>query len=249
MNTNKNDEILKSHIKDLHDKCFNKNIQTSTGFLDLREQSIVVTMCKTYKVPYVLYGGFGDAQRKKLYFLPDYQEEPMHQLSILEVLHNAPGKLSHRDYLGSVLGLGVKREKIGDILISENGAQIIIEDNISNFLISNFIKAGKINLSVCLKPLTELIETVENTRIINDTVKSLRLDAIISSGFSCSRGTALKYIQSSKVFVNDILTEKPDKTISDGDKIILRGSGKIIVYTEGILSKKGRINISIKKFI
>lgn len=249
MNTYKDDEIFKSHITDLSDKCFNKNIQTSTGFLDLREQSIVKLMSRDFKVPYVLFGGFEDAQRKKLYFLPDYIDEPDTDISILEISHNTSNSLSHRDYLGSVLGLGVKREKIGDIIVFDKGAQIIIENNISNFMMSNFVKTGRINVSTELKNISQLKETVQEIKIINDTVKSLRLDAIISSGFSCSRGNALKYIQSSKVFVNDVLTEKADKQINEGDKIILRGSGKIILSSIGSLSKKGRIIIEIQKFI
>ncbi|MBO5454403.1 MAG: RNA-binding protein [Clostridia bacterium] len=245
----KDDEIFKAHIKDKHQKCFSKNIQTETGFLDLRQQSIVHEMSRSFCVPYIMYGGYEDAQRKKLYFLPDYYEVPENNISIIDVSYKSTTTLSHRDFLGAVLATGLKRDRIGDILVFEHSAQIIVENDVSDYIYSNLFKAGKVNLKLSILDLKHLKNAEQKTKIITDTVMSLRLDSLISSAFSCSRSDAVKHISTGNVYLNDLQTIKPDKLVCEGDKLILRGKGKVILKSIGSLSKKGRINIQIEKFI
>jgi len=249
MNNIKEDEIFKAHIKDKHQKCFSKNIQTETGFLDLHQQSIVHEISRDFSVPFVLFGGYEDAQRKKLYFLPDYFDAPANNICIINAEYKGISKLSHRDYLGSVLGLGLKREKIGDILVFDNNAQLIVESDVADFIYTNLSKAGKVNLIVSILDLSSLKHAEQKTKIINDTVMSLRLDSLVSSAFSCSRSDAVKQISAGNVYVNDIQTLKPDKAINEGDKLILRGSGKAYLKSVGNLSRKGRINIQIERYV
>ncbi len=249
MNKIKEDEIFKSHIIDKHKKCFVKNIQTETGFLDLRQQSIVHEMSRDFSVPFKLFGGFEDAQRKKLYFLPDYISEPSENIDLIDIIYKGTKQLSHRDFLGSVLALGLKREKIGDIIIFDNGAQILVENDISDFIYSNLFKAGRTNLKISIIGLDNIKAMEQKTKLIHDTVMSLRLDSVIGSAFSCSRSDAAKQILSGSVYVNDIIVLKPDKLLNEGDKLILRGSGKAVLKFIGNLSKKGRTNIEIERYI
>ncbi len=249
MNTFKEDEIFKAHINDKHQKCFSKNIQTETGFLDLRQQSLIYEMSRDFSVPFELFGGYDDAQRKKLYFLPDYLDKPLNNMLLINIDYKGPSKLTHRDFLGAVLALGLKREKIGDIIVLNNGAQIIVESDVADFVYSNLSKAGKSNLSLSISDIENLKSAEQKIKLIHDTVMSLRLDALISSAFSCSRSDAVKQINAGNVYVNDIQTQKPDKLIFEGDKLILRGSGKAVLKTIGKISKKGRTNIEIERYI
>ena len=247
---NKEDALLLANILDKHELCQNKNFVTATSFLDLRQQGLVHLIKNEFKVKYELFGGFADAERKVLYFLPEWEEELTdHNLCLLNVTPNANKPLSHRDYLGSVLSLGIKRETIGDILVSDNGAQIITNNNMAEFLLNNYVSAGHFSLSCEIKELSSLIVPKPDIKTISDTVMSLRLDSAVSSCFSISRSQAVKAIESGKVFLNDLEMLKCDKQIKEGDKIILRGKGKAVITKASEKSKKGRIWLEIERYV
>lgn len=247
---NKEDNLLCAYVLDKHDMCENKNFQTNTYFLDLRQQGIVKNISKDFSVKHCFYGGFDDAERKIIYFIPDYMDEAeTDELCVLEVTHSGHKELSHRDYLGSVLSLGLKRESIGDIIVSPSKAQIITTEKIADFLKNNYAKAGHINLSCDIKPISELELAEKKVKLITDTVMSLRLDSVVASAFSISRTLAVKNITAGKVFLNDAEVLKVDKQIEEGNKIILRGKGKAILKSVSGTSKKGRIWIEIERYI
>lgn len=249
MNKLREDDILRAHITDKQCKCFNKNIQTETGFLDLRQQSIAYEISRNFCVPFKLFGGYEEAERKKLYFFPNYINEPSNNIKLINITYKGIKQLTHRDFLGSILSLGLKREKIGDIIVFENGCQIIIENDIADFVYSNLSTAGKSTLNLSVTSIDNIKLQKQNVKLIKDTVMSLRLDAVISSAFSCSRSDAAKHIINGSVYVNDLLVQKTDKLVCEGVKLILRGKGKAILKSVGDLSKKGRINIEIVRYI
>ena len=146
---------------------------------------------------YVFYGGYDDAERTVAAFLPDYASEADIPLCVIRADTAAGGrKLTHRDYLGSLTGLGIKREMTGDILVRDDGADIIILDDIKDFLLLNYGKAGRTSLDLSALPLSELNIPEAKTVMIKDTVASLRLDNVISSAFKLSRGKAAEAIRS-----------------------------------------------------
>lgn len=199
----------------------------------------------------VFYGGYNDAERVILINLPDYAfvdtEKP---LSVIRVSIAEGSKvLTHRDYLGSLLGIGIKRDLVGDILVRENGADIIVLDEISDFIVANYFKAGRVNLSVDKVDISELIIPKQNLQTITDTVASLRLDSVISSAFGLSRGKASEAITKGIVFVNHIETLKPDYQVKEGDKLTLRGRGKAVLASVGGKSRKDRQYITIEKYV
>lgn len=230
---------------------------THTNFLNLAERSAVTAFCKENGAKFHFYGGYPDAERTVLFILPDYMEAdenfPSDEDEILCLLScRAPmgaKSLSHRDYLGSLLALGLEREVIGDILVRENGADIIILKKISDYLLVNFNKAGNVSLKCEIQPIGELILPEIKTQIIRESIASVRLDNIICAVFGFSRTEASAQITKGLVFVNDMEILKPDARLNIGDKIVVRGKGKAYFKELGGTTRKGRLSVIFEKFI
>lgn len=182
--------------------------------------------------------------------LPDYafleNEKPL--TVIRAVKSEGSRELTHRDYLGSLIGLGIKREMVGDILVREDGADIICMSDFADFVLMNYCKAGRTNLSLSQVDIKDLIVPERKTQIITDTVASLRLDSIVASAFNLSRGKASEAISRGIVFVNHMETTKPDQQLSEGDRITLRGKGKAVLSEIGGKSRKDRQYIKIERY-
>ena len=198
----------------------------------------------------IFYGGYSDAERVILINLPDYAfleaEEPLTVIRATKA--EGSRDLTHRDYLGSLIGLGIKREMVGDILVREDGADIIVMRDFADFVMMNYCKAGRTNLSLTQHPIKDLIVPERKTQIITDTVASLRLDSVVASAFSLSRGKASEAISRGIVFVNHMETTKPDQQVAEGDRITLRGKGKAILSEIGGKSRKDRQYIKIERY-
>ncbi|MBE6031036.1 MAG: hypothetical protein E7225_05515 [Clostridiales bacterium] len=218
------------------------------------------------------YGGYGDAERRVLVILPEYAHvtdvvPDMHdnresQIDDMNSAEDCPlcilkvrtkggmsRKLTHRDYLGSLLGLGIKREKVGDILVLDDGADIIVLKELSEFLAVNYEKAGRTNLNVEICDITALDVGKINIEERRDTVASLRLDSLVSSVFGISRGKAQEAIKMGLVFVNSAQISKADMMLGEGDKIVLRGRGKAVLREVAGRSKKDRIYVVFDKYV
>ena len=188
-----------------------------------------------------------------MFCLPDYtslEDASKDALKVIRVKSKEGGRtLRHGDYLGSLTGLGVSRSKIGDILVNEGGADIIVSSEIVEFLMTNYAKAGRNYLSLSEHELSEL-ELPENSRLtVKDTVASLRLDNIVSSAFGLSRAKAQEAIKRGIVFVNSIEQTKVDVQIDEGDKIVLRGKGKVLVKEIGNRTRKDRIFMEFERYV
>ncbi len=245
-NISKDEKIIVSNIMDRHNRTLNKNIMTCTDFLDLNAQSLVKEMERDFKVPYVLFGGFEEAERKVLFFLPDYEVDIKEEIKVLKVSHAKNTELTHRHFLGSVLNCGIKREKTGDILVFDDFAQILIKEDIADFLLTNYFKVGRHEISTELITTDEIIVKEIEYKEICDTVSTLRLDSVLSSAFRLSRENAKNAINSKLVYVNDVLCIKADKMLNEGDKIKLHKKGRAILSKVGSTSKKGRVFITLK---
>lgn len=281
--------MLLASVNDRARQCDERYSITSTSFLDIRQRIFVEASCRSNKeilwlnedasgnydnpdvtgtgrVRGFLFGGYPDAERRIVLFLPDYEDLSnvlnSSEACPLAVIRAQSGrwqrsaddssnmrKLSHRDYLGSLLGLGLKREVIGDILVRDDGADIIILREIVDFLMMNYEKAGRTSLKLSLHPITEL-KTAE-IKIIEkrDTVASLRIDNLVSAAFDISRSKAQEAIKQGIVFVNSALVQKPDKELQEGDKLVLRGKGKAVLKEISGVTRKDRIYVFFDKYI
>ncbi len=266
----KEDNFLLGQIEDKIAQCENKYIVTSTGFLDSHQQSMARIYCRKNHVPVFdraaeqtaasegrlpscrvrFYGGYDDAERVILINLPDYAfVEDDDPLTVIRAAAPAGSRvLTHRDYLGSLVGLGIKRDLLGDILVRPDGADIIVLADIADFILMNYCKAGRTNLSLEQVPVTELIVPETERKIITDTVASLRLDNIVASAFGLSRGKAAEAVKGGIVFVNHVEVTKTDAPVSEGNQITLRGKGKARLAEIGGRSRKDRLYIQIERY-
>ncbi len=255
----KEDKILFAHIEDLYDKCVNGYTAGHSGFLDLRQQSLINDRYK-YDNLICFYGGYEDAERRICIFLPEWisqnateyfsdneEENPVVWIRA----YRQPGtrNLSHRDYLGSLVGTGIKREKIGDILVRDDGADIAVLRDISDFLLYNYDKAGRTSLKLEVVSSSEIKLPALRFKEITDTVASLRLDSVLSSAFGLSRAKAAEAVRRGIVFVNSAQIVKPDFNVNEGDRLVIRGTGKARLAMIGGSSKKGRTYIRIEKYL
>ncbi len=244
----KEEKMLVSSLLDKAGRAEQKNIPIYSSFLDLHMQSLAMAQQKQYRCTFLLWGGYADAERKIAVFLPDYMDAPDEDaLSVVRVEVKNSAKLTHRDYLGSVLGTGLKREQIGDILVDEKGATVIVKSEIAEFLAQNLLKVARENVSCSVFALSEAVfAPTEPKSEIVVSAASLRLDKITAEAFKVSRTDASAAILSGKVFVNQREILKPDFAVAEGDKVTFRGKGKAELSAVLGLSKKGKQRISIK---
>lgn len=243
MNT---DDLVVSKLLDKRNICFNKNIMTNTKFLNGHELSLCLENLK-FEYNYKAFGGYDDAERQIIVFYPDYIEEIEYPIEVIQIKYKK--KVSHRDVLGSLMGIGIKREMVGDILIHDDFANIFVLCEISDFIMMNLMKIGSQNISLDKISINDIEQTDVDFKIIKDTVSSIRFDSVVSSGFLISRSKAVDFIRASNVYLNNIICTKTDQKINIGDKISIRGKGKIILSDILGKSKKDRIFIEIKKFV
>ena len=255
------DEILLSHARDLKTKCADSSVITNTAFLDMRQRTLLISLEKEQSkyASQFYFGGFGDAERTVCVFLPKFYEADSAEeffsenpednpLSVIRVDKDKFTVLSHRDYLGALMGLSIKREMLGDIITDENGAFVICLKTVERFILENLKSAGRATVRCRKAEFSEMKKTEEKYDEIFSSVASTRLDCIVAAAFKLSRGNAAKAIESGIVFVNGVQILKTDYKVDEGEKIVLRGSGKAVLSEIKGESKKGRTHIIIKKY-
>lgn len=250
------DRLLLAKVLDRARQTSSRNIPTTTDFLSPQQQTLTCDLLRLAgfaETDYVRLGGYEGAERNLFLFLPDWlePEDAMGQSPIrcLRAAFRAEYALSHRDFLGSLMGMGIVREKLGDILVGPDSADLIVLDTVADFLLQSWDSAGRAKLTVSeIEPDHIHIPQV-NCQEVRDTVSSLRLDAIASTGFRMARGKAADLIASGRVQVNWRECTKPDKLLSAGDTVSARGFGKFELTEVGGVTKKGRTSIVLKRYI
>lgn len=249
------DSVLLSKAEDRMLKCINDYVVTSTSFLDICQQSVLNTKFTVSDgVNAVFYGGYDTSERNILVFSPDFlglsdfdltesyfRENPDdNPLTVLRLMKDSFSSATHRDYLGALMGLGIKREMIGDIIVNENGADIIVVRTISSFIKNELKSVGRASVAVNEIDFSELSGNINNIRedIIN--ISSMRIDNVISACFRLSRSESANAIASGSVYVNSMQILKADKKVNIGDKIVYRTKGKVVLKEVSGVSKKGR---------
>ncbi len=246
------DRVLLAKIYEKLSRASAGNIPGHTSFLSLREQDLILRLMG--KEGLTFFGGYEGAERAVACYVPDYLEpdalyEEDSPVVCLRATFYEKDKLTHRDFLGSLMGCGVKRETVGDICVSTGSCDFFVLREVAPYIEQNLISAGRVKLHVEQIPLIEAQIPVPETVVRRDTLASLRLDSVISAGFRTSRGQAAKYVQSGVVFVDGLPVTKPDKQIMEGTVIALRGMGKIRLTEVKGQTKKGRISVEIEKFV
>lgn len=247
------DRVLLAKVWDKINAGMRKNILAYTAFLTPRE----LEMCRFLfgNVPGLAsFGGYPDAERRMLVYLPEYLDESSlfdedGPIVCLRAKFYEGDTLTHRDLLGALMGAGIARETVGDILINENSCDFLVTRQISSYIFQNLTNAGRTKLHLESIPLSRIHVPTPQVKEIKDTLASLRLDSVVSSGFRISRGLAAQYISSGKVAVDGLPCEKPDKPVAEGSKISVRGCGKICLSNINGKTKKDRISIIIHRYL
>ena len=221
---NGDERLLLGRVWDKYEQCRRRNIPVVTGFLSPAEQELVRRLMGALDVRegWLLWGGYDTAQRRQAHFLPDWQTEPdFEAVAALRATFYEPNSLTHRDVLGSLMGLGVTRESVGDILVAEQSVDVLVTEPVRRFLLDSWDSAGRVRLKVQPIGPTELQVPEEKVKLLRDTVSSLRLDSVLSVGFSLSRSKAAEAVTSGKVQVNWADWQKPDRQVVQGDVLVL----------------------------
>ena len=250
------DELITARIEDKISQCRDGYYVTSTGLLDTHEQALAIAASRhAAGVRTFMYGGYDEAEWRMLVCVPrdlplNDEEAAEGLLRVLRVrLPAISRELSHRDYLGSLLGLGIDRRLTGDILVRPDGADILIVPGIEEFLLKELHRIGSVEVKTEAVSAGELIIPVARVEFIKDSVSSVRLDSIVSSAFRISRGKAAEAVRRGLVSVDHAECVKPDAAVHEGSSIVLKGKGKAVLEETGGESRKGRIRIVIKRYI
>lgn len=247
------EEAFKKRMIELSRISYERNICTYSDFLDLNEQNLLNQIHKNkFYVPFVRNGGYELAQRQMICFIPDavsYKKEfPFTPLKINIKGKKFADKLSHRDYLGSILGLGIQRNKVGDIMVYDTYALVFVHEKMAAFLCDelSLVKHSHVD---CDYFNVDLDNYSPSFHIIQGSISSLRLDALMALFMKESRSKLIRHIESAKVFVNCKLVTSNGFQLKEGDIISVRGVGKFQFHKIITNTKKGKIFVEIRKYI
>jgi len=247
------DRMLLAKVWDKVNMGLRKNIPSNTAFLSPRELEMTRYLFGTLEGLHS-FGGYEGAERRMLVYLPEYLEESSlyeddSPLVCLRAAFYEGDSPSHRDFLGALMGAGIAREAVGDICVGSGSCDFFVTDEIAPYILQNFTSAGRAKLHLEKISLAEVQVPEPEVKQIKDTLASLRLDSVISSGFRIGRSQAAQYVTSGRAAIDGLPCEKPDKTIEEGSKISVRGLGKICLKSVGGNTKKGRISVVIDRYI
>ncbi|MHA0855863.1 YlmH family RNA-binding protein [Paenibacillus sp. CMAA1364] len=228
--------------------------QKLTDFVDPRQAYILQTLVNRHPDAQIhLDGGYDGAERCRAIIAPDYrilEDEPM-GLVVLSIYSGDQKflELEHADYMGAILSLGIKRSKIGDIHVLDNGCHCIVSEDISSYLHMQLDQVHRIHVQSEILPLDQLRTSEASLETMDLTVASLRLDGIASDVYRLSRSKILAPIKAGRCRVNWKVIIDPSAVLKEGDMISLQGCGRFKVLEAGGLTKKGRYRVRIGKFV
>ncbi|GGA32728.1 RNA-binding protein [Kroppenstedtia guangzhouensis] len=238
-------------VLDWMDQVERRSRPVLTPFLNPREQTITDTLVKRAPELGVAFdGGFFDAERKRARIFPPWQEDGDNGLAFLELKSvDRSSPLKHPDVLGSLLGLGVKREVLGDLLPRKSHCQVIIAGEISDFIRMQLNRVGRIPVRLMEIKREEIRPPRQETEMVTVSVASLRVDALAAEAFRLSRSKTNLLIKNGRCHINWKSAENPAETVCEGDVISLRGQGRVRVGEILGETRKGRRRIQLIRFL
>lgn len=245
------DRILGSHILDKCEQVLNYHKTRATDFLNPYQRKIALKLVEQIAdLNYKEEGGYRAAERKRVVIFPEYLFPDLveKQIKIYQLDGNfAFQKLSHRDFLGALMGLGLQRKVIGDILVHSDFAQIITAAEISDVIELKLKKVHQVPVEVNEISEEDIVKPVQHEKEILTTVASMRLDSVASSGFGDSRNKMSRDIENENVKLNWKVETDPAAEVEIGDLISARGRGRVKVEKNRGISNKGRIKLTLKR--
>ena len=246
------DEELAARLIDLAERANRSNTFRVTEFLDPHEQNTAKIVAANFvDIEFVTDGGFPNAERVKAAFVSDgfHGVPDFGMAAYLVAWDKRYYTLGHRDVLGAFMGMGCRREILGDIVLVPEGAQLVVDKTFSNYLESNLTTIGAANVTVTPIDRSELKAREEKVKTISATVAALRLDAVAAAGYGTSRSRMADEIKSQNVKINWKEAKNAAQSVEEGDVISFRGRGRVELAEVRGTTKKGRFSITLKRYI
>ena len=254
---NEDEKILISKVEDKYNFCKTRNKITNTDFLNIAEIGLIFNFLKENKINnYSIYGGREEADRKIIIFHPEkFTDEIVKKnceqlLDIVRIKLPKGIKYEHREYLSGIMKLGIKREKFGDILVLDDGADIITLKNVSDYIcngLKELIRFRKSEITIeNISDLKDIEPKFEESKII---LSSIRIDSFVAEIARCSRTKAIEVVEQGKVFINSVNEFKVSKKVNINDIITIRGKGKFIFCGVERKTSSGKYLVNIKKYV
>ncbi len=242
------DKILVSHLSDLIDSVKKGRKYAFSSFLNVEQLSVVYDFLRSADVKYSVFGGFEDAERCIVGFGSDEMpEEYVFPISVIGFSIRQNKQINHRNVLGSLMSLGIKRECLGDIIFKNDMCYVFAEAKIADFLLLNFTSVSSMRIEPVI--IDEQIEFEREFEKISVTVSSMRLDCVVSELVNKSRSVSSELITSGLVYLNSIQCQKKDRIIASDDIISVRRIGKFKIDGIQGYTKKNRVKLDILKYI
>ena len=240
------EKILLRKISDLIKKSEKTYSVTYSHFPSPAEQTLISGV-EEFSGYISFDGGYEDAERR-ICCISDNEYCSDDGLPVKIYSVTAVGaEFSHRDILGSLMGLGIKREMIGDIIVNGNKAQFFCHNSVSEFVEFNLRKIGRYNVTIIEDTLSGISEI--KTKDITINISSMRLDSVTAECFGLSRTKASDFIKRGAVSLNWLICDDTSQEVKSGDKISMRGKGKAEIGNISGISKKGRLFVEVKKYV
>ncbi|KXG75966.1 YlmH family RNA-binding protein [Thermotalea metallivorans] len=250
---NLDDKIMAIRTLDKAESVLKNYIPRYTDFFDPYQISLCThALHRIAGLKYIVTGGREGAERQIIMLYPEFMEdmEIENPLRVLKLEGKLGGdSFTHRDVLGAILGLGIKREKIGDIIAGNGRAYVVSFKEICDFIQWNLEKISRYKVTANFVDFCDIEEHEESYKLIESTVPSLRLDAVIGVGFGESRSSLSKLINNDRVKVNWKPINNPAHPVQEGDVISFKGKGRMILLQVGNKTKKDRYQVIIKRMI
>lgn len=241
-----------ARIVDVAESSLKRGEPVATDFLDPLAQTVCTGVLGSIsEVSYRSFGGYPRAERKRFavfpqYYLTELVEDP---ITVLEVtLKSSFDNPGHRDFLGAMLATGLGREKLGDLIVTDRGAQAVVAREVAPFLCEQLTQVGRSPVSVEEIDPERLEVEPERVKEIRSTVASMRLDAVAGSGFGTSRTKMVRDIKAERVKLNWQAVTNPAREVAAGDVISIRGRGRVVVEEVSGTTRKGRLSLLLKRF-
>ncbi len=258
---NEEDKLLVSKVLDKLEFVQKKNSIETTDFLDMHQKTVAEKVLKSQKITnYICYGGYSNAERVMIIIYPEKLEDVFNNnqydfnniVRVIRVIlpNEMKGKYSHRDYLGAVIKVGLKREKVGDIIVNLDGADLIVSKDISKYIVDSFKELTRFSKSDIYEESIEKLNITEpKTEVLNIIIPSMRMDSIVSELIRTSRSKALEIINAERVFVNSEVITKNSKMLKENDMITVRGKGRFKIIKILNSTKKGNLVLEVEKYV
>lgn len=252
--TNADEKIVFAKVLDHAQIAMNKKIATFTDFLDPAKIHSYENQFKFVDgIVYRTFGGYQGTERSMIGFCPDFLELTDEDFPICVIKIETKDKfcegLTHRQYLGSIIGTGIERTKLGDIIVLDECAYVFVHKTIADYICINLTRISRTKVECSIINPTDIILPQQKFKLIHPTVASLRVDAVISAAFNISRGQAVEFINAEKVMVNWSIVKSASYSLKPDDLFTLRGYGRAKIVEITGKTKKDRLAITIQLYI